>query len=126
MGKYRTAQGKILDMTALAAKNDRTRAVGNQPVNARGDVIDSMGRVVVPANEKVNKTYSKTVGNKSAQPTKVAPTPPTVNKPIQETFKLEELSQYEKELDLDSENDIEVEQIKQQEVEKAKKGKKQS
>jgi hypothetical protein len=126
MGKYRTAQGKILDMTALAAKNDRTRAVGNQPVNARGDVIDSMGRVVVPANEKVNKTYSKTVGNKSAQPVKNTSTPPTVNKPIQETFKLEELSQYEKELELDSENDIEVEQIKQQEVEKGKKGKKQS
>lgn len=122
MGKYRTAQGKVLDMTALAAKNERTRAVGNQPVNARGDIIDSMGKVVIPANEKVNKTYTKTVGNKSAQPVK---NNVTSVKPIPEPeLHLEELSQIEKELELDNVDDIEVENIKQQEIEKSKKGKK--
>ena len=40
MAQYRTAQGKNIDMAALAAKNERTRAVGNMNVNARGDTID--------------------------------------------------------------------------------------
>lgn len=123
MAKYRTAQGKMLDMAALAAKNERTRAVSNQPVNARGDVIDSMGRVVVPATEKVSKIYTKTVGNKSAQPVKNNNTPQK-SQPIQPELKLDELSDYEKELESQASDDMLVEEIKKQEIEKGKKGKK--
>ena len=37
---YRTAQGKTLDMAALRAKNEKTRAVGNvKNLNARGDTL---------------------------------------------------------------------------------------
>jgi len=68
MAKYRTALGKVIDMSTLAAKNEKTRAVGNMKVNARGDTIDSLGRVVKPATSKVNEAYGKTVGNRSAQP----------------------------------------------------------
>ena len=76
MAVYRTATGKQLDMSALAAKNEKTRAVGNMRVNARGDTIDGHGRVVEPVTSKVSKQYEKTVGNRSALPTKKqAPAP---------------------------------------------------
>lgn len=69
MATYRTALGKQLDMSALISKNEKTRAVGNMKVNARGDTIDGYGRVVEPVTSKVSKKYEKTVGNKSALPT---------------------------------------------------------
>jgi hypothetical protein len=104
MRRYRTAQGKSLDMTALAAKNERTRAVGNMKVNARGDTIDSSGKVVVPVTEKIGQTYAKTVGNKSAQ-LKTVPVHTNNPAPVTKTKDEEELD------DLMSE-DIEVEAIK--------------
>jgi hypothetical protein len=68
MGRnYRSAQGKVVDMSALAAKNERTRAVGNMKVNARGDTIDSTGKIITPVTQKVGEAYQKTVGNRSAQ-----------------------------------------------------------
>ena len=59
MAQYRTAQGKTVDMSTLAAKNEKTRAVGNMRVNARGDTIDGLGRIIEPATEKINNQYSK-------------------------------------------------------------------
>lgn len=82
MGIYKSAQGKSVDMGALAKKNELVRAVGNGSVNARGDTIDARGRIVEPVNNKVGKTYNKTVANKSAQaPKKQAPIakPPEIN-----------------------------------------------
>ena len=61
MAIYRTAQGRRLDMAQLAAKNEKTRAVGNMNVNARGDTIDSHGKVIVPVTKKVGNRYSNTV-----------------------------------------------------------------
>lgn len=66
MAQYRSARGKTLDMGALMSKNERTRAVGNMKVNARGDTIDSNGNVIVPVNKKVSDSYQKTIGNRSA------------------------------------------------------------
>lgn len=54
-------------MSALGAKNERVRAVGNMKVNARGDTIDGFGRIIQPVTEKVTDSYTKTVGNKSAR-----------------------------------------------------------
>ena len=50
---YRTANGKQLDMRALALKNENVRAVGNMKVNARGDAVDDNNKVIVtkPAQE---------------------------------------------------------------------------
>lgn len=66
MAKYRTAQGKVVDMAQLAAKNERTRAVGNMSVNARGDTIDGQGRIILPVTKKVGEKYQRTVSNRAA------------------------------------------------------------
>lgn len=123
MSKYRSAQGKIVDMSALAAKNERTRAVGNMKVNARGDTIDSQGKIITPVTSKVNDRYAKTVGNRSSHVVKkgnphgtpITPsTAPTQQKPVIE--EVEELTEHEKELEESFDDDLEVEQIKAQEL----------
>jgi hypothetical protein len=61
---YRTAQGKIVDLGALQLRNENVRAVGNMPVNARGDLIDSNNRPIDTRNEQVARKYTKqTVSN---------------------------------------------------------------
>ena len=47
----RTARGSMIDMAALAAQNERTRAVGNVPMNARGDRLNVDGTVKVKAED---------------------------------------------------------------------------
>ena len=47
----RTARGSMIDMAALAAQNERTRAVGNVPMNARGDRLNEDGTVKVKAED---------------------------------------------------------------------------
>lgn len=46
MKRVRTAKGKFIDMGALAKANENTRAVGNVPINAKGDRLDASGNVV--------------------------------------------------------------------------------
>lgn len=120
MSKYRTALGKIVDMGALTAKNEKVRAVGNIPVNARGDTIDGQGRIIKPVTEKVTDGYAKTVGNKSANPVKRPM--PQINKP-EPKIDLEELTPLERELEESLEDDLEVEKIKQEELKKQSKQK---
>jgi hypothetical protein len=128
MAKYRTALGKVVDMSILAAKNEKTRAVGNMKVNARGDTIDSNGNIIKPATNKVNEAYGKTVGNRAAQPTRKVPrsgdqTTRTATKPKpapsggvnQKIAEPEQLTEAERELEDDLDYDLEVEQIKSQE-----------
>lgn len=106
MKKYRTAQGKVIDMAALSAKNEKIRAVGiNMKVNARGDIIDGTGKIIKPATQKVNEQYAKTVGNKGAQVKKAKAKPPEQM----------ELTEEEKQLEDALEDELEVEQIKAQE-----------
>lgn len=101
-------------MAALAAKNERVRAVGNMKANARGDTIDSNGKVIVPVTQKVGQQYQATVGNRSAQPQKQTKPKPEVKAPTeQQTLTKEEL-----ELDSFSDDDLEVEQIKAKETKK--------
>lgn len=66
---YKTAMGKQVNMEALRAKNENVRAVGNMNVNARGDTIDSYGRVINDNTHRVNEHYGKTVGNRGVQAT---------------------------------------------------------
>jgi hypothetical protein len=112
MKMYRTAMGKSVDMSALAAKNENTRAVGNMKVNARGDKIDSNGRVIQPVTERVTNKYSQTVGNKSAQSARPQGRQVTPPKPVIK----EELTQAERELEDSFEDDLEIEQIKAKET----------
>ena len=123
MSTFRTAMGKSVDMGTLIARNEKTRAVGNMKVNARGDTIDAHGRIIKPVTEKVSDSYAKTVGNRSANVVKKpntlqpdAPKPPEVD--------LAELNQMERELEESfAEEDVEIEKIKAEEVKKATKKK---
>lgn len=91
MGKvYKTAQGKTLDMSALALQHERVRAVGNMKVNARGDVVDANNNVVKSRVKQSNQNYSRGVGQVShttpikadKKPVPPAPKPqPTVEAP---------------------------------------------
>ena len=61
MSKYNTAQGRVMDMSALAIKNEKVRAVGNMRVNARGDLLDNQNRVIQDAQTRVNDNYAQTI-----------------------------------------------------------------
>lgn len=61
---YRTAQGKTVDMGRLALQNENVRAVGNMKVNARGDMVDDMNRVVSTKTEQVQKQYNHQINNR--------------------------------------------------------------
>ena len=122
MATHRTAMGKSVDMSAILARNEKTRAVGNMSVNARGDTIDAHGRIVKPVTAKVNEAYGKTVGNRSAQAAKNIPKPQTKIQP-DPIVEVPELTEHEREIDEFLEDDIEVEKIKAEEVQKATKKK---
>ena len=111
MSKYKTAMGKTIDMAALAAKNEKVRAVGNVPVNARGDTIDSTGKVVVSSNKKASNIYQKTVSNVSPKQQTSRATRPSV--PL--VADKQELTAEERELEMMMEDDAEIEQIKAEE-----------
>lgn len=72
---HKSALGKSIDMAALRSKNEQVRAVGNMSVNARGDVIDSTGRVINDNNKRVNEHYMKSVKPKTV----------LVNRPVERT-----------------------------------------
>ena len=116
MSKFRTAMGKTIDMGALSAKNEKTRAVGNLKVNARGDSIDSHNRVIRSATTKVNDSYANTVGNRSAH------AQPNKNKPVLSKPKIDlsELTPIEREIEESIDDDLEIEKIKAKEIKNGK------
>ena len=134
MGIYRTAQGRPLDMASLAAKNEKTRAVGNMNVNARGDTIDSHGKVIVPVTRKVGNRYNNSVANpesnrarstvraKSESSPEVDTTPTSV---VEEEVVVESIFDEMTDEDLEflepSDDDLEIEEIKKAEIAKTKK-----
>lgn len=116
MAIFRSALGKPVDMATLIAKNEKTRAVGNKKVNARGDIIDGYGKVITPVNEVVGDNYAKTVGNKSAQPVRQnQQTVQTRQQPQKSAVPVRELTKSELELEESMQNDLEVEKIKARE-----------
>ena len=60
---YKTAQGKTVDLGALQLQNEHVRAVGNMPVNARGDLLDSRNRAIDSRNQQVARDYRKQITN---------------------------------------------------------------
>ena len=60
---YKTAQGKTVDMGRLMVQNEKTRAVGNMKVNARGDMVDDMNNIVSSKPQQVNNQYNKQIQN---------------------------------------------------------------
>ena len=124
MAIYKSAMGKQVDMAALSASNERVRAVGNGKMNARGDVIDSQGRVVKPNTSKVNEIYARTVTNRSAVPTSQnIQQQQELRRPITDE-ELSVLTPQEAELEAQLTEDLEVEKIRATEAKKESKSKK--
>ena len=49
--RIKTARGRVIDMAAIAAKNEKVKAVGNILMNARGDRLNPDGTVRITAEE---------------------------------------------------------------------------
>jgi hypothetical protein len=58
---HRSALGKNVDMSSIATRNEKVRAVGNMNVNARGDILNSNNEVITDATHRVKNTYSHSV-----------------------------------------------------------------
>ena len=71
---YRSAMGKTVDMGALVLRNEHTRAVGNQKVNARGDVLDGTNRIIDKKTQQAQRQYTRQAVA-TPQPTKPVPLP---------------------------------------------------
>lgn len=60
--QVKSMRGVIVDMDALRAANEKTVAVGNAKMNARGDIMGHNGTIAVPREEIIRQVY-----NNSAQ-----------------------------------------------------------
>lgn len=84
---HKSAMGKAIDMSAIRARNENVRAVGNMQVNARGDTIDKTNKVTDRVGQRVNRVYSKSTMNptavvKETMPQTTSPRPaPALNQP---------------------------------------------
>ena len=99
MAAYRSAQGKMIDMSQMVARNEKVRAVGNMNVNARGDIIDSNNRIIQDNTKRVKNSYQKAVAEtvqqratRSPLPQQQQPQQQLQNIPIIEDIKPELLS----------------------------------
>ena len=63
----RTARGVMIDMSAMASKHEKTRAVSNVAMNARGDRLNEDGTVKVKA-EDIAVAHQNTVEPPQQQP----------------------------------------------------------
>jgi len=74
--KYRTAQGKTIDIDKLRLVNEKTIAVGNMKVNARGDQLGQGGKIIATRNEVMSQQYklhSPVIGGNHVPVADVAP-----------------------------------------------------
>lgn len=55
MTQHRTYRGKAIDMAAFRAKNEKTVALGNMGVNAKGEKVGTNGQVVESSNKRVRQ-----------------------------------------------------------------------
>lgn len=60
---YKTAKGKSVNLDSLIAKNEKTRAVGNMNVNARGDKLDRNNKGSESRTSRVKRQYETQVSN---------------------------------------------------------------
>jgi hypothetical protein len=65
MPKYKTMQGKEIDMEKLARSNELMPAVGNMKVNARGDELGPGGQILRKREDVVAEYYEN---NPNARP----------------------------------------------------------
>ena len=75
MSKHLTSKGKVIDMESIIAQQGESPAIGNMPVNGKGDLIGPSGQVIKTADQRardhyqnVDGTESENVSIKTAQP----------------------------------------------------------
>lgn len=56
---YRTAAGQKLNMDRLRLLHEKEIAVGNMKINARGDQVDSSGKIIKSRNEIMKERYNQ-------------------------------------------------------------------
>jgi len=110
--KHRSAQGKIVDMSVLAKMHEKTRAVGNMNINARGDILNNRNEVINDTTNRVKSQYRNIVNQQPVRP----PAPPVSNNfqqvsadpvpPVQEIVEEETLSTAELELEKELNEEI--------------------
>ena len=83
MPKYRTMQGKEIDMDKLVAQNELMPAIGNMKVNARGDELGPGGQII-RKREDVMASYYEAKPKSFANRTVVKPQPVKEEKPVQQ------------------------------------------
>ena len=101
MSVYKSARGKTIDMATMATKHEKTRAVGNMNVNARGDVIDPHNKIVRDSTNRINSSYNKTVT------TNTAPNNPT-RAPIEADKTIDKSELTPEELEFEEDDDEEI------------------
>ena len=70
MGRtYTSVRGKEIDIEKLSLRNEKTPAVGNMRVNARGDELGEGGKIVRTREQVLQDFYAQ---NPSAQHEEVA------------------------------------------------------
>ena len=88
----KTARGRTLDMAAMVAQNEDTRAVSNIRMNAKGDRINSDGSVRIKAEDlaRVTQTVRTTPSNTAvsdpipaARKASKTPAPVVTDEPIE-------------------------------------------
>lgn len=65
--KYRSMQGREIDLEKLMKKNELMPAIGNMRVNARGDELGPGGKIIRKRDEIINDYYE---ANPKAKPKK--------------------------------------------------------
>lgn len=68
MPKYRTMQGKEIDMDKLMAQNELMPAIGNMKVNARGDELGPGGKIVRKREDVMAEYYEANPKSRANRP----------------------------------------------------------
>ena len=88
MRSVKTARGRMIDMAALAAKNETARSVGNVLMNARGDRLNSDGSIKYTAEEIARADAAQRtppVSTPISDPKPIMSTPAPEPEPVEET-----------------------------------------
>ncbi len=101
----RTARGQEIDMASLIASNEEATAVGNVPMNARGDLLGPGGVVEAPA-EEIQEAYEEKQAEVAKQP---EPTITDLHKKYRTPGKEEQVVFQEREFERDGKKFVEIE-----------------
>ena len=85
---YKTQKGKMIDMEAMRAANERTVAAGNMKVNAKGDELGKGGKIVKPVRERIAPHYTaKTQTARTSIKPPIKKKDAQINTPVEEPKK---------------------------------------